>query len=768
MKALASRGWPLLLALGVFALSVQPASTAEPLAPGKKLALLVGCTSYPLAGEDSIPALTGPENDARLWFDLLTDRGLPTPRFGFAPKDITQLVGWPDDVAKRPTNQNIRAAFEDLIRRADRDAQVVIVLSGHGSQLPIPETQDPLDKSNPEPDGLDEVFLPADLTFKGPNAWQVIKDDDIGRWLDRLRDKGAHVWIVFDSCHSGTMSRGNDRDSREVARTVEPHTLGIDRKTLEAAARRGREAVEKARGANLPSRDGTGPIQGLQERVGGSKKGSVAAFYAAQPFERAPEMPLPVDAADARVHGVLSFNLVSILSQRQSPMSYRELTQLLAARYRATRSTRPPTPSSDGDLDHQVLGLAVWPERADILLEKEAGDLAVTAGTLRGLTPGTVLAIHPPAGDPRPFKTVLGHVKVTSANPARAVVSATAFAGMQVIPAEKLDSLGRCEVVSRDLGDLRLKLAFDPQSVLLVQAMKQLPERVTAQVMVAKEAEAQWVLRRVTPTQAAKDWGLKNVRQDTILLTIGEGRRLDPVRDQAAEALRAAQGRPTVMRRVYAQYPLSDPKKLAGELARDLPKIFAWQNLWRIATESAGAKTNAENYELVFEAARLKNRHDTSGGELLRDAVVTEGDVLEYRLENRGIEDLWVTMFYLGADLEIRRRFSGKLRAGNGKIKPIRVQLSVDNDAYGPEGYVVLATPLTASAQEPNYDFLEQEALGGQHRGGPGVDPGPITPFGRLLKVVAFGGKATRGERIISSTDPAVLFSCRVTVRRVP
>lgn len=751
-----------LAAVAVAVLTAWPGESqrtlaAEEPAPGKKLALLVGCTRYPNVPEGKVPTLTGPANDVQIWHDLLTDKGLPARRFGFAPADITQLVGWPDDEKRRPTYQNIRDGFEKLVQAAEKDSQVVIVLCGHGSQMRIPDEQtDPLDPANPEPDGMDEIFLPADLTYEGPNAWRVIKDDDIGRWLDRLRDKGAHVWIVFDACHSGTMNRGDDKDSVEVARTVEPHALGIDREKLEAAARRGREAVEKAKAA------GAVPTPELQERVG-KKPGSVVAFYAAQPFERAPEMPLPPNAVDARIHGVLSYTLLSVLAQRQSPMSYRELTQLVAARYRATRNTRPPTPSSDGDLARQVLGMNVWPERASILLEKVDDELRITAGTLRGLTPGAVLDVRPPAGDPRDYKTILGHVKVTTANPTAATVAPTAFAGKEAVPAEKLALQGRCEVVFRDLGDLRVKLAFDPGAMPIAQAVGLLPERVAGQFTVVKEADAQWVLRRVTPAQAQRDWGLKDVQQDVILLTVGDGRQLDPALEKPAEALRAAQGRSPAARRVYARYSPADPKALAGELTRDLPKLFAWQNLWRVATEAAGASKDAENYDLLFETARLKGRNDTSGGELLRDPVVAEGQVLEYRLENKGVEDLWVTMLYLGADLEIRKRFSGKLQAGVGKIRPIRVQVSVENGAYGPEGYVVLASPLAASEQEPNYDFLEQEALGGQARSG-NAQQAPKTPFGLLLQSVTNGGMATRGERTLSPTDPAVLSSCRVTI----
>src|SRR5690606_15651718 len=124
------------------------------------------------------------------------------------------------DPAKRPTCANIEAAFERLIAKAASGSQVVILLSGHGFRFPLPESQtEPLDPNNPEPDGLDEAFLPADYQA-GKN---MILDNQIAAWLDELRGKGSHVWIVFDSCHSGTMMRGGEW---EVARTIDARTAG--------------------------------------------------------------------------------------------------------------------------------------------------------------------------------------------------------------------------------------------------------------------------------------------------------------------------------------------------------------------------------------------------------------------------------------------------------------------------------------------------------------------------------------------------------------
>ena len=155
----------------------------------------------------------GPANDIPMYWELLTN---PDRGFNFAPHDIHALVGWPDNPDDRPTRDNIERAFETLIARAAAGTQVFVVLSGHGVQIPLMDTQNPLDPENPEPDGMDEVFLPADVGHWGPKGLAgAIRDDQIGAWLDALRQKGADVWIIFDCCHSGSMSR-TSRTSRFI------------------------------------------------------------------------------------------------------------------------------------------------------------------------------------------------------------------------------------------------------------------------------------------------------------------------------------------------------------------------------------------------------------------------------------------------------------------------------------------------------------------------------------------------------------------------
>src|SRR5581483_10299339 len=109
--------------------------------------------------------------------------------------------------------------FDALARRAGKDDKVVILLSGHGSQQPDSKPDDP---ERFEPDGKEEIFLPAD-TGEWDGSGRVrnaIVDYELRDWLKAIRAKGASVWIIVDACHAASMIR-----PAEVLRRVPPEKL---------------------------------------------------------------------------------------------------------------------------------------------------------------------------------------------------------------------------------------------------------------------------------------------------------------------------------------------------------------------------------------------------------------------------------------------------------------------------------------------------------------------------------------------------------------
>ena len=292
-------------------------------------ALLVGVSDYP-----SLPKrlwLKGPVNDVALMSQTLQS-------LGFAPERMRSLVsrgGAQASAATRsgttanangaagssaePTRQNILQAMQQLLAAVQRGDHVVLYLAGHGSQQPQPTDHG----SRPtEADGLDEVFLPADVQrWQGGSSEQAIPnallDDEIGEWLDAVVDRGATVWAFFDTCHAGGMARG--RGAR--TRAVPPAEFGLP--AIRATAAK--------------------PV-----RAAGRTDGRVLAF-AGRAHEAAGEEWLPQGAAlgSNRMHGVFTFHLAQALTT--APQSTAAtLAQAVRAAYARERRVAP-TPEFKGD-----------------------------------------------------------------------------------------------------------------------------------------------------------------------------------------------------------------------------------------------------------------------------------------------------------------------------------------------------------------------------------------------------------------------------------
>src|SRR5205814_3328337 len=129
----------------------------------------------------------------------------------------------------RPPRANIEREFRKLAKTAAEGQQVVVLLAGHGSRQPEPPGQPR------EPDGMDEIFLPADVA-NWKDAQQrlagAVIDDEIGDWLKAITDKKTYVWVVFDCCHSESMDR--DWNLVEVAREILPSELVPEREIAAA------------------------------------------------------------------------------------------------------------------------------------------------------------------------------------------------------------------------------------------------------------------------------------------------------------------------------------------------------------------------------------------------------------------------------------------------------------------------------------------------------------------------------------------------------
>lgn len=353
-------------------------------------ALLIGVQDYPALPE--YDRLLGPANDVELVRTYLLTQA-PVP---FSPGRITVLSdGVP---GSRPaTLQAIRNEMAALASRLAPGDFVYLHFSGHGSQAPAIGT-------DPEPDGLDELFLPYDIgpwSFETGDVRNALRDDEIGAMLDRLRAAGADVWVVFDSCHSGSATRGAPRSDDIRSRRVDAQALGIPDAAFD----------------DLPLAP---PPEPMFDPAPADGHGSLTAFFAARTSETTPEMNMPAGITPRQPHGVFTFTLFQALAANPGG-SYRDLAQDLQRRY-TVFNLAAASPTFGGDLDASIFGagdadpVRQWP------LLTEGGAPAIPAGTLHGLAPGTELTLHDsPLSD-----RVLGTATVASATPFRAMLDVPA------------------------------------------------------------------------------------------------------------------------------------------------------------------------------------------------------------------------------------------------------------------------------------------------------------------------------------------------------
>ena len=151
----------------------------------RRLALIVGVGKY---RSEKINSLSGPPNDARRVYDLLTGKN----GYGFPKENVCLLLN--DDA----TTAHFKEVFEKaLVERAQANDVVVFYFAGHGSQA--------RDRNKDEPDEWDETLMFHDA--RTPGVGDLV-DDELNGMLARLGSKTRNITLILDSCNSGSADRG--------------------------------------------------------------------------------------------------------------------------------------------------------------------------------------------------------------------------------------------------------------------------------------------------------------------------------------------------------------------------------------------------------------------------------------------------------------------------------------------------------------------------------------------------------------------------------
>jgi Caspase domain len=162
-------------------------------------ALLVGVNEYQVKGIRPTP---GSIEDAEATGKLIQEKGW------FDASEIKTLLG------AQATAANIEREFHEwLIRGTSPGDRAFFLYSGHGTQAP----DDDGDERRSDPtDDKDEAIAPYDVNVVNGRLVNIIRDDQFNDWLAELG--GRSIVTVFDSCNSGTVSRGAGTNGGETDR----------------------------------------------------------------------------------------------------------------------------------------------------------------------------------------------------------------------------------------------------------------------------------------------------------------------------------------------------------------------------------------------------------------------------------------------------------------------------------------------------------------------------------------------------------------------
>ncbi len=519
--------------LALLVVLIAPAS-----ANAKNYALLIGVSNYSFK---EITPLKGPPNDVTLMWRALGQRGF---------SEITVLA---DGLAAgadfprssgNPTRAAILGAFATLAKRASAGDLVLIYYSGHGTEQPVRDTN-----QDPERGNLDQVMLPIDAGAYD-RATQTIRngidDDDIGGALDKIRERGADVWVIIDACHAGSMTRGVYEGLA---------VRGIDSARLEVPRVKPSESSRVLAGK---------PSQFLVKPSSGSE-GSLVEFFAVDSSREAIERsfdefarPMVGEGANRRM-GVFTYFLYrALINGGNRIATYRDLAHHIVREMQQSQIAPPAMPAFGGALDRPLLSIGKAPPPAAWEVKLVNNRVEIPAGALHGVTEKSVLKL---TTSPAPDAPQWAQATVTKVDP---ISSVAEISGAN--PATKPQALW-AKVAAPGVS-FALKVAEPPASELNDAAARKLVSEAKAQVARSQKGAVDWVGEKDTADVRL------HVRDGRIWLLPADG---EWVREDSRRDVPKLKAYP-----LTPSYPVA-AVATAGSVAEALHRIARARNMVRLA-----------------------------------------------------------------------------------------------------------------------------------------------------------------------------------------
>lgn len=663
-------------------------------------ALIVGVSHYPSLDERM--QLDGPKYDSEMVAAYLKKQ-----RSGLFRQENIKVLADGISGAQTPTKAAIQLGMDAIASKALEGDFVYLHFSGHGSQQPARQG----DLS--ETDGRDELFLPADIGAWDDSVGTVknaLVDDEIGEMIGNIRKKGAFVWVVFDSCHSGTVTRGAPAGEDVHMRKVEPSALGIPQAAMDAADRNG----TKTRGK------GAAPESSFVKMGDSSgKAGGLVAFYAAQSTEQAPEMRLPQGEDGRLPHGLFTFTLLQTITEHPG-ITYRRAAQEVLQRYSALNMDRP-TPLFEGDMDSRVFGSNQVDEKPQWPIEKRGGEIRIPAGNLSRLSSGSIVAfLDSPGADE---KSAVGYAKVVNPTAMESVLQPIEYRGKKAISANALPENGYARLVEQKMG-LSLRVARPEWKDAYP---KEARERIQKIMDSLKPEEGsglrlQWV-DVGQPADIRLAYAQVGSEQEQLWLLPPTGNLVTA----------GANKTPSIILKG------KDDAQLKLALLDNLTRVARVVNLLRVS-QGMGAGSSAMEVML-----KVKRKADGITRELSATSIPSlyPGDEVHLLAVNTGRKPVDVNVLFVGSDYSISHWYKERIHP-NGKLSTGLFRVSADS--FGKERVIVVTNEAKPESEVVDLSFLAQKAM-------PKTRGNALTGMGALLQEAGFGGVKTRGVEPLGGAE---------------
>lgn len=672
----------------------------------KKFALLVGITDY---DPKYMSKLRGCVNDvAAMKASLVAN-------FGFKGDDahIKTLLN------AQATHAGIVGAFrEHLVANARRhpNAHFVFYFSGHGATA--------VDTSGDEEDGVDETLVPIDSTRDpGDTKHFDILDDQLDvlyRELSKELTPGVgSITFIFDSCHSGTGTRGQADQQvilKEAPRDDRPQPPVRGFNAPKSAPKTG------AAGSTAPSAE--------SERVALlPREGNFAALSGCLPEESS------IDASFAgQSHGALTFYLLQAMAESTRTTTNGEVWEAVARGVSSKFASQHPQLEGRGNAPFLGGAMRATPPSIPYRFDKATGTLTVERGILNGARPGGFVGIYAPAtngekGEPR----LQGRLQIKSAG----AYTSTA----QADPKLDITPTGTAEILTPHFGAAPLRVRLDlPVNDPFAQAIRKYFEASTALVQIVAPGDkdagdvaasiGRGKLGQAPPSPTASKGPITigdfdSLRSTNVTgenkkgpISLGEkgaisvGEKGDPMREVY---FISAGGRRVFGHAFEPGREAIETAKNSLDLCLDLENYARQLNMKSLSNEESKLQNDMAVSVLTvrgYIGADNRFRPDEGGGEeeLPVDSQYTfdQAQRFKIRVRNKGPRELYAAILLLASDGGVRL-LRGPNDTASQLIKPGEAYTSTRQATSGPAGvdtYKILVT-----SRPTNFAYLEQDAV---------------------------------------------------------